>query len=98
MMKYIPNELRELANRDTPSEWGDKRDALLWAADTIEAGNKLIEQQTAELAALRRHIADISSAMDTKAINNPGGIKASTLECLAKELYEIINENNPDTH
>lgn len=52
-MKYTPDELRGIANSDSPSEWGDKRAALLWAADVIESGNKLIDEQAKELSNLK---------------------------------------------
>ena len=46
-----------------------------------------------EIAMLRRHIAVIGDAMMTKAINNPDGVKASTLEALGEELISVIAPN-----
>lgn len=43
-----------------------------------------------EVAMLRRHIVDIGEALRTKAINNPDGIKADTVEILAGELLSVI--------
>ena len=47
----------------------------------------------AEIAKLRRHIADIGEAMRTKAMNNPDGVKASTLELLGEELLSALPPN-----
>jgi len=65
MAKYTTDELRAIAKSKEPHNWGGKSQALLYAADVIDAANALINEQQAkldakdkELAALREYATD----------------------------------------
>ena len=78
-MTHLINALREAAPDVRKEYCSPYGDLMDSAADEIER--------------LHRAIADIGEAMRTKANNNPGGVKASTLEMLGEELLSALPSN-----
>ena len=52
-MQYTTDELRKIAKSREPQGWGRKDQALLYAANVIDAAQALIDKQAKEIDAMR---------------------------------------------